>query len=217
MSQKTINEKKRKAMSAFELAKHAAISAKRFLESDTPAANATKTILAIAALAPIAVAGAMAPHVLQLLKPYARTRVFSKKETSYALQLLDRSKYVCIVHHPSRQTEIRITKKGMKQARKLCLETIKLSRLSIWDGKWHLFFYDIPVTYNAARLALRDAVADLGMCPLQKSLWAYPYPCEAEILFVADFFGVGDYINFAVADSLLDEDELLKFFSVKKP
>lgn len=211
------DEKGQKVMSAFELAKQAALSAKKFLESDTPAANATKTVLAIAALAPIAVVGAMAPNVFQLLKPYAKKHPFSTRETSYALNLLDRSKYLSITRHPNGQTEICITKKGMKQARKLCLETIKLPSPQTWDGKWHLLFYDIPVKYNTARLALRDAVATLGMYPLQKSVWAYPHPCEAEILFVANFFGVADCINFAVADSLLDDEELLKFFSVKKP
>ena len=69
--------------------------------------------------------------------------------------------------------------------------TCPKSSLPTWDGKWHLLFYDIPVKYNAARMALRDMIDDLGMYPLQKSLWVYPYNCEAEALFIARFFGVG--------------------------
>lgn len=205
-----------KETGAVELAKQAAVSAKKFLMADTPTVTATKTILALAALAPIAVTGAMAPNVFQILKPYATRRPFSVRKTSYTLNLLNRSKYLSITHYPDGHTEIRITKKGMRRVRKLCLETIRLSSEPVWNERWHLFFYDIPIHLNAARLALRDMAEELGMFPLQKSLWAYPYACEAEMLFVARFFGVDRYINFAVADSLLDEDVLLKFFRLKK-
>lgn len=199
-----------------KLATGAVTSAKRFLESDTPAATATKLLLALAVLAPIMCVGAMAPNVLQLLKPYAKKRSYSGREASYALQVLDRSKYLSIRRLQNGNAELRITKKGMRQARKLCLETIKLPALPVWDGKWHLLFYDIPVKFNAARMAFRDMADDLGMFPLQKSVWIYPYACEAEILFVADFFGVAEYINFAVADALFDEEVLLKFFELQK-
>ena len=213
MKQKTITPK---TEDIADLAKEAIASAKRFLESDTPAATVTKLVLALAALAPIVCVGAMAPNILQLLKPYARKRSFSGKETSYAVQLLDRSKYLSIRRFPNGNVEICITKKGMKQARKLSLETIKLPTADIWYRKWHLLFYDIPVKFNGARMAFRNMAEELGMYPLQKSLWVYPYSCEAEILFVADFFSVARYVNFAVAESLFDEDVLLKFFGLQK-
>lgn len=213
MEKKSTTEK---VLSALELAHQAIVSARKFLDSDTPAANATKTLLAVVALAPIALVGAMAPNVFIALKPFMKKREFTRREVSYALQSLDRSKYLSI-HYPMRgQTEIRITKKGMRQVRRLSLETVKLPSPTTWNGKWHLLFYDIPVKYNSARMALRDIVDDLGMYPLQKSLWVYPHNCEAEILFISRFFGVEDCVNFAVADALLDEEELLKFFNLKK-
>lgn len=199
-------------VAVLELATRAALSAKRFLESDTPAASVTKIVLALAALAPIAVVGAMAPNVVQRLRPYQKKRDVSVREVSKALDVLDRSKYLSLKRSSGGTVEICITKKGMQQARKLCLETVRLSPSATWNRKWHLLCYDIPVKYNAARLAFHAMVLKLGMYPLQKSVWVYPYPCEAEILFVADFFGVANYINFAVADFLLDEDKLLKFF-----
>lgn len=132
-------------LSAFELAKQSAVSAKKFLDSDTPAANATKTILAIAALAPIAVVGAMAPNVFLAFKPFMKKHSMTVRETSYALRNLDRGKYLSIKRNQEGQTEICITKKGMKQARKLCLETIALPKPTSWDGKWHLL---LPCRYR---------------------------------------------------------------------
>ncbi len=202
-------------MTAVELAKHAYSSAKKFLESDTPAATATQIILALAALAPIVCIGAMAPNIVQLLKPYTK-RSLSGRDVSYALTLLDRSKYLSIKRYPNATAEVCITKKGMKHARRLSLETIKLPLMPVWDKKWRLLFYDMPVKFNAARMAFRNTADELGMYPLQKSLWVYPYRCEAEILFVADFFGVAKFVNFAVAESLFDEDMLLKFFRLSK-
>lgn len=203
--------------SAIDLAKQAYTSAKRFLESDTLAAEITKTVLAVVALSPIIFVGAMAPNVFQALKPYMKKGKHTVREVGRAIDVLDRSKYLSITRSAEGKTKIIITKKGMRQARKLSLETLKLRIDPHWDGKWHLLFYDIPVKYNAARVAFHRMASEAGMFQLQKSLWVYPYSCEAEILFVANFFGVAEYINFAVADSLFDEDKLLKHFQLGHP
>ncbi|PIQ68951.1 MAG: hypothetical protein COV91_01335 [Candidatus Taylorbacteria bacterium CG11_big_fil_rev_8_21_14_0_20_46_11] len=199
---------------AFEIGKQAIRSAKRFLDSDTPAANATQVVLALIVLSPIVFVGAMAPNVFQALRPYTKKRSYSVREVGRALDTLDRSKYLDIKRLKGGKVEIHITRKGMSQARKLSLETVKLSPSPEWNGKWHLLFYDVPVEHNSARLAFRNMVEKLGMYSIQKSLWVYPYSCEAEILFVADFFDIARCVNFAVADSLFDEDRILKFFKL---
>ncbi len=196
-----------------DVARQAVLSAQKFLESDTPAANITKTVLAIVALSPLIFVGAMAPNVIQILRPYMKKRKISSREVSRALDLLDRSGYLNIKRKDG-AVEIHITRKGMKQAKRLTLETVKLSSSDVWDGKWRLLFYDVPVRHNSARLAFRKMIMKLGMYPLQKSLWVYPYQCEAEILFVANFFNVDDFVNFAVADSLFDQGKTLKFFGL---
>jgi len=203
-------------MKAVELAKESYLAAKKFFESDTVAAEATKTVLALVALSPIVVVGAMAPNVFLTLKPLMKRGKYTVRQVGRALDTLDRSKYLSIKRTADGRTRIVITKKGMRQARKLNIETVKLPTAVHWDGKWHLLFYDIPVRHNAARMALVRMAGELGMCQLQKSLWVYPFSCESEMLFIADFFGVADHVNFAVVDSLLDEDAPLKFFRLQR-
>ena len=41
---------------------------------------------------------------------------------------------------------------------------------------------------------------DLGFIQFQKSVWIYPYPCEEEILFVADFYGVRKHVEILQVD-----------------
>ena len=166
------------------------------------------------ALSPVIFVGAMAPNVFLALKPFIKKEKYTVRQMGRAIDILDRSKYLSIKRLAGGKTEILITKKGMRQARKLSLETTKLPTADHWDGKWHLLFYDIPVKYNNARFAFRNMADELGMYPLQKSLWVYPHHCEAEVLFVADFFGVARFVNFAVADSLFDEDKILKHFGL---
>ncbi len=210
-------EKLETNMNAIELAKESYQAAKRFFESDTLAAEATKTVLALVALSPIIFVGAMAPNVFLVLKPLMKKQKHTVRQVGRALDVLDRSNYLSIKRLADGKTEIRITKKGMRQARKLSLETVKLPTALVWDGKWHLLFYDIPVKYNNARFAFRNMADKLGMYPLQKSLWVYPFSCEAEVLFVARFFGIEQFINFAIADSLFDEDKILKHFGLISP
>ncbi|KKW11294.1 MAG: Transcriptional regulator, PaaX family [Parcubacteria group bacterium GW2011_GWA2_49_9] len=205
------------SMNVGELAKESYLAAKKFFESDTVAAEATKTVLALVALSPIAVVGAMAPNVFLALKPFMKKGKYTVRQVGRALDILDRSKYLSVRHTADGRTSIVITKKGMRQARKLSLETVKLSMEVHWNGKWHLLFYDIPVKYNAARMAFHRMVGEVGMYQLQKSLWVYPHVCEAEILFIARFFGVEQYVNFAVADSLFDEEKLLRHFQLTSP
>jgi len=41
---------------------------------------------------------------------------------------------------------------------------------------------------------LRFHLKNLNFFQFQKSAWICPYPCEDEIIFIADFFGVGKYV-----------------------
>jgi len=82
-----------------------------------------------------------------------------------------------------------------------------------WDGLWRVVIFDIPVHYNKARTAFRAKLKELGFVQIQKSVWVCPYPCETEILFVADFFSVRRYIEIMEVRSFLHETRLRTHFS----
>lgn len=74
-----------------------------------------------------------------------------------------------------------ITQEGRERANSAEFRYLCIPRPKEWDGKWRLVMFDIAETHRQSRVALTLKLKNLGFYPLQKSAWAYPYPCEAQI------------------------------------
>ena len=72
--------------------------------------------------------------------------------------------------------------------------------------------FDIPMKFTKAREALRYHLKALNFLQFQKSAWIYPYPCEDEIIYIADFFGIGKFVEILVIDSITRDDKFKKYF-----
>jgi len=68
---------------------------------------------------------------------------------------------------------------------------------------------------NSAREALRKKIKELGFYQFQGSVWFYPYPCEDELLAMAEFFKASEYIEIMTVERVLHEKELKKYFKLK--
>jgi hypothetical protein len=109
----------------------------------------------------------------------------------------------------------RLTPKGEIKLRSIIIDEVVINNPKNWDGKWRLVMYDLPIRFKKARNAFRWKLKDLGFFQLQKSVWLYPYPCEAEILMVADFFGVRGYIEILEVNKILNDKKLRKHFGLR--
>ena len=107
-----------------------------------------------------------------------------------------------------------ITNKGEDKLRNILIDEVVIKSPKRWDGKWRLVMYDFPIRFKKARDAFRWKLKDLGFFQFQKSAWIYPYPCEGEILFVADFYGVRKHIEILEVDKVLDEKKLKSHFEL---
>ncbi len=107
-----------------------------------------------------------------------------------------------------------ITKKGERKLQQIFIDEVVIKNPKKWDGKWTLVMYDLPIRYKKARDAFRWKLKDLGFFQFQKSAWIYPYPCEGELLFVADFFGVRKYIEILEVSKALDDRKLKSHFGL---
>ena len=76
--------------------------------------------------------------------------------------------------------------------------------------------FDIPVRFTKGREALRYHLKELGFYQFQKSAWIYPYPCEDEIIFVADFYGITKHIEILTVDNVLHSEKIIKRFDLAK-
>lgn len=107
-----------------------------------------------------------------------------------------------------------ITPKGEKRLRHVFIDEVIIKNPKNWDGKWRLVIYDLPIKFRKARDAFRWKLKDLGFYQFQKSAWAYPHPCEGELLFVADFFGVRKHIDILEVNKISNEEKLKSHFKL---
>lgn len=187
--------------------------AKDFLDSDSVASQTTKVALALVVAAGVLTAISVAPGLTILARHYKRSKYYSEKQIRDASQNLKRGRYI-EVDTSQNKPRIRLTKKGEEYFQKMIFEEARLSSQEKWDGKWRFVLFDIPVNHSKARDALRWRLRTLGFFQYQKSVWVYPYPCKDEILFVADHFGVGRFVEILDATGLSDDTMLKKHFEL---
>lgn len=105
-----------------------------------------------------------------------------------------------------------INELGEKLALRYQPEQINIKTPARWDKKWRIVIFDIPERFKKAREALREKLKDLGFIELQKSAWVFPYPCDEEIKFLAEFFEVGQHVRLLTVENMsVDADIKLHF------
>ena len=191
------------------------IRAEEFLSAKTAASYATQVVLALI-LSGVELLGALAPGFTVASRKWNRAQYYSKRDFSNAVGSLKRGGYI-----EEGETEdegpprVRITKKGEAYFQKILFDDVELPEPKKWGGKWTFVLFDIPVQFSKAREALRWRLKALGFYQYQKSVWVYPHPCEKEILYVADYFGVGKFVEILSVDHLTKDEDLKKHFEMK--
>jgi len=188
---------------------------KDFLNSDTTEAKIATVALCVLALASIPVlilgAGAMG-NAVQCFKMFKGSKRYSNKQIRSAINSIRHQKLIEYVTDKNGTTRIKITKKGETRLRSFSIDLIEIKKPKKWDGKWKLVMFDIPMRFTKGREALRYHLKDLNFFQFQKSAWIYPYPCEDEIIFISDFFGVGKYVEVLTVEDILRDEKLKKYF-----
>ncbi|MCX6736402.1 MAG: hypothetical protein NTZ13_04955 [Candidatus Parcubacteria bacterium] len=190
------------------------IRTEEFLASGTPASYITQVALAIVLLSSVAVL-AVAPGLTVAARGYQRSRYYTKKQLTDAAHNLKRGGYIEEAAGNNGTSLVRLTKKGEAYFQKILFDDVQLPEPKKWGGKWTFVLFDIPVQFSKAREALRWRLKALGFYQYQKSVWVYPHPCEKEILYVADYFGVGKFVEILSVDYLSKDKELKKYFEIE--
>src|SRR3990167_2789486 len=92
------------------------------------------------------------------------------------------------------EVEIRMTAHGVSHLRESRMQELVLKTMKKWDGKWRLVIFDIPEERKLNRKSFRYHIKSLGFKQVQKSVWAYPYPCIREISILCSRYQVEPYI-----------------------
>ncbi len=139
--------------------------------------------------------------------------LYDNRKISKAFGGLRRYKFVRHIKEKDNNNYL-LTSKGEAKLRNIVIDDIKVETQKNWDGKWRLVMYDFPIRFRKAREAFRWKLKDLGFFQFQKSAWIYPYPCEEEMLFVADFYGVRKHVEILEINKILDDRKLKIHFEL---
>ena len=180
--------------------------------------NLTKnTLLAIAAIGIVFVAPGMAP----LLRGLARNQFGDKSKAAVAararrLRELQKRKLIKFTELGGGGVEIELTHLGKKIVRIYDLDKIRLVKPKDWDGKWRVLMYDIPKSKKKASDAFRGKIKQLGLFPLQKSVWVSAYDCFSELEFLATVFDLAldKHIHYFTTKEIPRESEIKDFFEI---
>ena len=188
----------------------------QFLESESAGAQIGRAALAILALGSILVVGAIVPNIFSAFGRFEKIREKDERRVRDVVYYLRKKKMVEFVKIKNNSTLVKITKNGEAKIREFIFSSLGIEKPKTWDGKWRVVIFDIPENFSSARNALRLKLKSLGFYQLQKSVFVFPYPVEDEILFVSALFGVEQYVDILVADSVLYDKELRKVFKFSK-
>lgn len=189
-------------------------SAEEFLDSDRGYATATKVVLAMLLIAGFFTITAIAPNIFSAFGKRKRLRGYSNKQIKTALYGLKRKNIVEFANEEEGNITVRLNYAEKEKIRKFSLDIISISRPKKWDGKWRILIFDIPVRFNNARGAMTLKLKEIGFYQLQKSVWAHPFPCEDEILFVAAIFNIEKFIDILLVEKMFNDHKLKVFFNL---
>ncbi len=111
------------------------------------------------------------------------------------------------------QERVALTEKGKRIA---YLNSIALKKPTptSWNQLWFMVSFDIPALERRARDSLRHKLKEIGFKEYQKSLYVYPLPCESELNFIIDYYGVRQWVTYFHAADMPDDLKLRKQFSL---
>jgi len=162
----------------------------------------------------VAIAATSPYFVQNVIRGYQKWKKYPKRRVSDTFYRLRRDGLIDI-KIVNRQIYISLTPEGRKRAGIFQIDKLKLTRPKRWDKKWRLLMFDIPQTRKISREALRGKLKELGFIQLQKSIWAYPFECRAEMKLLQEFFGLSqNEMRLIVAENIGDDSILQQNFDL---
>jgi len=177
-----------------------------------------KEVLSLLAKGSILIGGFIAPNIWKLAKNWDKKdfdewKKFNPAYLRRTIRRLEKQKLVRIVQKENK-INVEITKNGKKKVLKYALNELELKKPNVWDGKWRVIIYDIPKKSKHLQNLIRETLQRLEFIPLQNSVYLSPFPCEKEIEFLREFYGLGKEIKLLLVEKLENEKAYRKYFAV---
>ena len=109
---------------------------------------------------------------------------------------------------------VMLTENGKRRILKYAQNELSIVTPHLWDRRWRMVIYDVDSKKKRLRDVFRTSLKSLGFLQLQKSVWVYPYPCEQQISFLREYYGVGNEVLYVVATTLEDDTPYREYFGL---
>ncbi len=131
-----------------------------------------------------------------------------------AIRNLYKNKLVDFREYPNGVVKLTLSDDGKRKALIYKVDDLSVKVPKKWDRKWRLVIFDIPESFKKARNALRFHLKRLGFYQFQKSAFVLPYPCEGEMEFLIELYGIRPYVRQVVADNIDNQLHLKSIFKL---
>lgn len=181
-----------------------------------------KHILGLVGVAGVVGLSFVAPTAILLAKPFIdeqrkkQLNEWKQYNPSYlraSLRRLHKQKLVEISEQNGEEV-VSLTEAGKRRIIKYALNDLVIETPKHWDNKWRMIIYDIEDNKRRFRDVFRGALQSLSFLQLQESVWVYPYPCEKQITFLKEYYGVGKEVLYVVATTLEDDSPYRTYFGL---
>lgn len=182
-----------------------------------------KHILGLIGVSGVVVLSLIAPSAAVIAKPFLDEKrqrernEWKRYNPSYlrtSLQRLHKQKYVEITLEDGQEI-VKLAEAGKRRIIKYALDELGIEKPRSWDGKWRMIIYDVEHRKKHLRDIFRSELKLLGFLKLQESVWVYPYPCEKQITFLKEYYGVGNEVLYVVATTLEDDSPYKTYFGLE--
>ena len=109
------------------------------------------------------------------------------------------------------QITFTLTPAGAYRLQALQLEQIRIPIPKVWDKKWRLVAFDVPISSSRQRQEFVAKLQALNFFMLQKSLWVYPFPCFPQVEEIASYYNVRRYLSL-IEISALDQTSARRLY-----
>lgn len=181
-----------------------------------------KHILTLLGVAGVVGLSLISPSAAVLAKPFLdeeqkkRYGVWKQYNPSYlrsSIKRLQNRKYVEITEQGGEEV-VTLTETGKRRILKYALNDLSIEKPKQWDGRWRIVIYDVESGKKYLRDVFREALRSLRFYKLQESVWIYPYPCEKQVTFLKEYYGVGNEVLYVVATTLEDDIPYRDYFGL---
>ncbi|MDP3697513.1 MAG: CRISPR-associated endonuclease Cas2 [Candidatus Taylorbacteria bacterium] len=157
-----------------------------------------------------------ADAVIRFLSQEAKKREYryKRQEFNKLLWYLRKRKYVEILSEDESGISIKVTAKGVEKIKKFDFDNLKLKRPENWDRKWRIVIFDISDKRKNAREVFRNKLREMGFVMIQKSVWACPWDCIDEILFLRTFLNIESGVSIIIGEAIDEEFKLMRKFNL---